>query len=248
MRVAVVIPARFASVRLPGKPLLRDTGKYLIQHVHDLATTAKRADEVIVATDDRRILDAVESFGGRAVMTREDHPSGTDRIAEVARDLDADVIVNLQGDEPQFDPVDLDALCQLMTGGIPMATLAVPIRADSDYRNPNVVKVVRDGVGNALYFSRSPIPMVRDGEPDFASGQLLQHLGVYAYRRDVLLRLAELPPVELERTEKLEQLRALHHGIPIRVGVIPVAHKGVDTPDDYEAFVRSYGTAAANPG
>jgi len=248
MRVAVVIPARFASLRLPGKPLLRETGKYLVQHVHELAARARRARDVIVATDDQRIFAAVESFGGRAAMTRDDHPSGTDRIAEVARTLDADVVVNLQGDEPQFDPTDLDALCQLMAGDTPMATLAVPIRTDAEYRNPNIVKVVRNGVGDALYFSRSPIPMVRDGEPDFAGEQFLQHLGIYAYRRDVLLRLADLPPVELERAEKLEQLRALHHGIRIRVGVIPVAHKGVDTPADYAAFVRSYRAAGANPG
>ncbi len=250
MKVAIVIPARFASSRLPGKPLLRETGKYLIQHVYELATMAKCGADVIVATDDVRIFDAVGSFGGRAVMTRADHPSGTDRIAEVAEQLTADVIVNLQGDEPQFAPEDVDTLAGFLTNDdtVPMATLATPIRNADDYRNPNIVKVVCDDAGRALYFSRSPMPMVRDGEPDFGSGLFLQHLGVYAYRRDALLKLAATPPVELERLEKLEQLRALAHGIPIRVGVIPVAHKGVDTPADYEAFVRSYRAAVANSG
>ena len=250
MRVAIVIPARFASSRLPGKPLLRETGKYLIQHVYELAAKTKCCDAVFVATDDERIRVAVESFGGRAVMTRADHPSGTDRIAEVAERLDDDIIINLQGDEPQFDPADVDALAGFLTNDntVPMATLATPIRTADDYRNPNIVKVVCDDAGRALYFSRSPMPMVRDGEPDFASGLFLQHLGVYAYRRDVLLTLAETPPHPLETTEKLEQLRALAHGIPIRVGVIPVAHKGVDTPADYEAFVRSYRAGEANSG
>ena len=250
MRCAIVIPARYASTRLPGKPLLKTTGKYLIQHVYELATKAECGAAVVVATDDERIRVAVESFGGRAVMTRADHPSGTDRIAEVAERLDAEVIVNLQGDEPQFTPEDVDTLAGFLTNDdtVPMATLATPIRADAEYRNPNIVKVVCDDAGRALYFSRSPMPMVRDGEPDFASGLFLQHLGVYAYRRDVLLTLSKTPPHPLESVEKLEQLRALAHGIPIRVGVIPAAHKGVDTPADYEAFVRSYRAGVANSG
>ncbi len=243
MNAVVVIPARYASQRLPAKPLLNDTGKYLIQHVHEQAAKAKRVSGVIVATDDRRIFDAVASFGGRAVMTRADHPSGTDRIAEVAATLDADVVVNLQGDEPQFDPADLDKLVELMADpATGMATLAIPLRNKADYLNPNVVKVVCDRTGRALYFSRSPIPFVRDGEPDFARTppHFLQHLGVYAYRREVLLRLAATPPHPLEVAEKLEQLRALADGIGIKVGVIATAHRGVDTPEDYAAFVQSY--------
>jgi 3-deoxy-manno-octulosonate cytidylyltransferase (CMP-KDO synthetase) len=240
---AVVIPARFASSRLPGKPLLRDTGKYLIQHVYEQAVRARSAAVVIVATDDRRIFDAVESFGGTAVMTRGDHPSGTDRIAEVAAALDAEVILNLQGDEPQFDPAGLDLLSDLLAAdpAAGMATLATPLRTAADYRNPNVVKVVCDDRGRAMYFSRSPIPMVRDGEPDFArpGPPFLHHLGVYAYRREVLLRLAATPPHPIEQFEKLEQLRALAHGVVIKVGVIPTAHRGVDTPEDYAAFVRA---------
>ena len=243
MNAVVVIPARYASSRLPAKPLLNETGKYLIQHVHEQAAKAERVSGVIVATDDRRIFDAVASFGGRAVMTREDHASGTDRIAEVAATLDADIVVNLQGDEPQFDPADLDRLTDLLVAdsGVGMATLATPLRNAADYLNPNVVKVVCDDGGRALYFSRRPIPTVRDGDPDFARTPplFLQHLGVYAYRREVLLTLAATPPHPLEQAEKLEQLRALARGISIKVGVIPTAHRGVDTPEDYAAFVAS---------
>lgn len=244
MRVAIVIPARFASTRLPGKPLLRETGKYLIQHVYERACEALSASDVIVATDDQRIFDAVREFGGRVVMTRSDHASGTDRIAEVAAHLPVEVIVNLQGDEPQFDPGALDMLAGLLLSDprFDMATLAVPITDRDTYLNPNVVKLVCDTSGKALYFSRSPIPMVRDGEPDFAArpAQFLQHLGVYAYRREFLLRIASTPAHPLEKTEKLEQLRVLGTGGTIRVGLVATAHRGVDTPGDYADFVRSW--------
>ncbi len=242
MRSVIVIPARFASTRLPAKPLLRETGKFLIEHVYEQATQVRGAQAVIVATDDGRIRDAVRSFGGEVVMTREDHVSGTDRIAEVAADLpDADVFVNLQGDEPQFDPTAVERLLGLMADGqANMATLATPIRDRATFENPNSVKVVRADDGRALYFSRSPIPHVRDGQPDFASGRFLLHLGVYAYRRESLLRIASTPPHPLEESEKLEQLRMLAMGGTIRVDVIPAAHRGVDTPADYAAFVESY--------
>jgi len=249
MRIAIVIPARFASTRLPGKPLLRETGKYLIQHVYERACQARCATDVIVATDDERIFDAVREFGGRPVMTRSDHASGTDRIAEVARHLPAALIVNLQGDEPQFDPAALDHLAGLLLSdsSAEMATLAVPIVDRETYVNPNAVKVVCDGNGKALYFSRSPIPMARDGDPDFSVRPplFLQHLGVYAYRREFLLRLASTPPHPLELTEKLEQLRVLAMGCSIKVGLIDVAHKGVDTPSDYAEFVRAYSASEA---
>ena len=166
MKAAIIIPARYTSSRLPGKPLLKATGKFLIQHCYEQALGCKLADRVIVATDDERIADAVRSFGGEVAMTRADHVSGTDRIAEVAEGLDAEIIVNLQGDEPQFDPAGLDMLIKF---GAEMATLAVPIRDDATYRNPNIVKVVCADDGRALYFSRSPIPFVRDGEPDFTA-------------------------------------------------------------------------------
>jgi 3-deoxy-manno-octulosonate cytidylyltransferase (CMP-KDO synthetase) len=242
VRVAVVIPARYGSTRLPGKPLLRATGKYLIQHVYERATQARAADRVIVATDDTRIRAAVESFGGSAVMTRTDHPSGTDRIAEVAANLDTDAIINLQGDEPLFDPAGLDRLAGLIAvSDVEVATLAAPIRDRETYLSPNAVKVVRDDAGRALYFSRSPVPFVRDGEPDFRADppRFLLHLGVYAYRRETLLRLAALPPHPLEQGEKLEQLRWLGAGVRIAVGTVPAAHRGVDTPADYAAFVET---------
>jgi 3-deoxy-manno-octulosonate cytidylyltransferase (CMP-KDO synthetase) len=244
MNIAIVIPARFASQRLPAKPLLRETGKYLIQHVYERACQSGLANRAIVATDDQRIFDAVQEFGGEVWMTRIDHASGTDRIAEVVADLDADILVNLQGDEPLFDPEHLDLLARSLmdnpTSG--MATLATPFRDETAWRNPNFVKVVCDDSGRAMYFSRSPIPMCRDGEPDFAATPplYLQHLGVYAYRRETLLKLASTPPHPIELSEKLEQLRALAHGIGIQVGVIPHAHRGVDTPEDYAAFVAAY--------
>lgn len=243
MRVAIVIPARFASSRLPGKPLLRETGKYLIQHVFEQAKKAKCASDVIVATDDDRIFAAVREFGGRPVMTREDHASGTDRVAEVAAYLTADVVINVQGDEPQLDPNAIDLLADLMRApGSDMATLAVPIVEPDAYFSPNVVKVVCDDRGRALYFSRSPIPMVRDGQPDFAAkpARFLQHLGVYAYRRDFLLKIASAPPHPLEQSEKLEQLRVLGTGGTITVGTVAKAHRGIDTPADYAEFVRWY--------
>jgi 3-deoxy-manno-octulosonate cytidylyltransferase (CMP-KDO synthetase) len=244
MRCAIVIPARYASSRLPGKPLLRQTGKYLVQHVYEQACRARRAGAILVATDDPRIVAAVESFDGRAVLTRRDHPSGTDRVAEVARRLDADVIINLQGDEPLVDPGALDLLPALLERDpeADMATLAVPLGSAEQWRNPNCVKVVCDATGRALYFSRSPIPFVRDGPPDFAAQppRFLQHLGLYAYRRPFLLALASLPPEPLEQLEQLEQLRVLGLGRRIQVGVVRQAAIGVDTPEDYERFVQAH--------
>jgi 3-deoxy-manno-octulosonate cytidylyltransferase (CMP-KDO synthetase) len=243
VKTAIIIPARYASSRLPAKPLLRETGKYLIQHVYERARES-RAAEVIVATDDERIFHAVRSFGGRVVMTRADHPSGTDRVAEVAASLDVDFVVNLQGDEPLIEARTLDQLPSLLAGDpdCDVATLAVPITSLEQWRDPNCVKVVCDAQGRALYFSRSPIPHVRDGAPDFAQqGRLfLQHLGLYAYRRAFLLRLAKLPPAPLELCEKLEQLRVLAAGRRIQVGVVAHASRGVDTPADYERFVQLY--------
>jgi 3-deoxy-manno-octulosonate cytidylyltransferase (CMP-KDO synthetase) len=244
MRTAIVIPARYGSTRLPGKPLLRSTGKYLIQHVVERAARSRHAGSVVVATDDPRIVTAVEGFGGTAVLTRRDHPSGTDRVAEVARTLSADVVVNLQGDEPTVDPTDIDLLPELLERDpeAEVATLAVPITSEEQWRSPHCVKVVCDATGRALYFSRSPIPYVRDARPDFAAQppRFLQHLGLYAYRRESLLRLADTRPQPLEEAEKLEQLRVLALGRRIRVGVVRSAGRGVDTIEDYEAFVRAY--------
>jgi 3-deoxy-manno-octulosonate cytidylyltransferase (CMP-KDO synthetase) len=244
MKSAIIIPARFASSRLPGKPLLKETGKYLVQHVWERACQVPGVDCVVIATDDLRIKAATEHFGGRVVMTRRDHPSGTDRVAEAAGRLDVDVVVNLQADEPLIEPGALQLLIQLLERDpeADMATLAVPLAGAEQWLNPNCVKVVRDFNGRALYFSRSPIPHVRDGQPDFTlrPARFLQHLGVYAYRRRFLASLAALPPEPLELLEKLEQLRVLALGRAIQVGVIDHAGIGVDTYEDYRRFVDQY--------
>ena len=244
MKTAIIIPARYASTRLPAKALLRETGKYLVQHVYEQAVQVKGVEAVIVATDDSRIASAVESFGGIAVMTRIDHPSGTDRVAEVARGLAVEAILNLQGDEPLIDPGSLEQLIGLLRDDpkAEMATLAMPFTTLEAYQSPNCVKIVCGDGGRALYFSRSPIPHVRDGTPDFGNQPptFLHHLGLYVYRRDALLAFSSLPPHPLEQLEKLEQLRALGHGWTIRVGVIHHAGRGVDTPEDYLRFVAEY--------
>lgn len=245
MEIVAVIPARFASTRLPGKPLLAETGRPLIQHVVEAARRASRIDRVIVATDDARIADAVAKFGGEFMMTRADHPSGTDRVAEVAAGIpEARVVVNLQGDEPEITGEALDLVVSLLDGddGPPMATLATPIRTEEDYRDPACVKVVRSRAGHALYFSRSPIPCHRDGLPDPGRGSVLAylHLGLYAYRREFLLEFASLPPSPLETTEKLEQLRVLEAGHEIAVGLVDEPSVGIDTPEDYRRFVERW--------
>lgn len=241
MKTFAVIPARYASTRLPGKPLLARTGKYLIQHVCERVRDARSIDGVIVATDDARIAEAVRSFGGEAVMTRADHPSGTDRVAEVAAALDADVVVNVQGDEPEIEPGHIDRLVALLADdpAVDVGTLACPFAADADPRDPNAVKVVLDARGRALFFSRSlvPYPVANEGEPA-APGDWLLHLGIYAYRRGFLLKLAALAPTPLERRERLEQLRVLESGYSIAVAIVEKASVGIDTPEDYAAFVR----------
>jgi 3-deoxy-manno-octulosonate cytidylyltransferase (CMP-KDO synthetase) len=238
MRTVAVIPARYASTRFPGKPLADRTGKYLIQHVVENTLRVRGLEAVVTATDDERIAAAVRSFGGRVALTRDDHPSGTDRVAEVAAGLDADVIVNVQGDEPDLPPEYVERLIARMASdrGADMATLAAPFPSDESPDDPARVKVVLGLTGRALYFSRSRIPTVRDGVP--APGTYLLHLGIYAYRRDFLLRLATLPPTPLERAEKLEQLRVLEHGHSIAVEIVDRPTRGIDTPEQYEAFVR----------
>jgi 3-deoxy-manno-octulosonate cytidylyltransferase (CMP-KDO synthetase) len=249
MEIVAVIPARFASTRLPGKPLLSETGRPLIQHVVEAARKAKRLDRVIVATDDARIAEAVRSFGGESAMTRADHPSGTDRVAEVATGLPgAGIIVNLQGDEPEVSGDALDRLVTVLENDpdAPMATLATPIRSEAVYRDLSCVKVVASRTGRALYFSRSPIPCYRDGHLA-AQGEAIAwlHLGLYAYRRDFLLRLAQLPPSPLEAAEKLEQLRVLEAGWPIALGFVEEAGIGIDTPEDYRRFVTRWRSQTA---
>lgn len=236
---AVVIPARFGSTRLPGKPLLRETGKYLIQHTYERALRS-RADIVLVATDDERIVKAVRSFGGEARLTSPEHHSGTDRVAEVAESLPHSIIVNVQGDEPEIEPGVIDgvieALCE--ESKAEMSSAGCPLDP-SRVSDSSIVKVVTDLEGYALYFSRAPIPGSKM-LPDIKEGLYLQHLGIYGYRRRVLLRLSQLEPTPLERHEELEQLRALQHGIRIKVILTDTAPPGIDTKEDYEAFVRRY--------
>lgn len=243
MSVLAVIPARYASTRFPGKMLADRTGKPLIQHAWDRAKLAKKVDRVIVATDDQRIFDAVRRFGGEAVMTRADHPNGTSRIAEAVANLkhqSADIIVNVQGDEPDLDPALIDLAIDSLIAhpDCPVATIASPFAAGEDPANPNIVKVVTDRSGRALYFSRALIPCNRDGSAGAASARPLKHVGLYAYRREYLPVYVNLPVTPLEQAEKLEQLRMLEHGHAIGVAIAEAHYHGIDTPEQYDAYVR----------
>lgn len=233
MHVVAVIPARYASTRFPGKPLALIQNKPMIQWVYERTCQAQLVDEVVVATDDQRIADAVCAFGGRVCMTSPDHPTGTDRLAEVAAGLQAELIVNVQGDEPLIDPQMIDAAIAPLRddAAIEMGTLAAPIATAEDFRNPNIVKVVVDRLGFALYFSRAPIPHDRDAAAALPPSAR-KHIGLYVYRRVFLLRYAALAETELEQLEKLEQLRALEHGARIRVVDTMAGCIGVDTPED----------------
>jgi 3-deoxy-manno-octulosonate cytidylyltransferase (CMP-KDO synthetase) len=250
----VVIPARLASTRLPHKMLLHDTGKPLLQYTYEAACSAERPDAVVVATDHPEIARAVERFGGKVVMTSPDCPSGTDRVAEAARQLpDAQVIVNVQGDEPEISPSAIDRLIELLehNPSAGMTTLATPIRDPEQLACPACVKVVSDDAGRALYFSRSPIPFIRDAPAAERAGScsipvfnqpplFFQHLGIYAYRRAELMRFATLNPSTLEQAEMLEQLRLLQAGGVIVVDTVQHASSGIDTPADYAAFVARH--------
>jgi len=233
MNVIGVIPARWASTRLPGKSLVDLCGRPMVQWVVERAMEVESLSQVVVATDDERIKDAVESFGGTAVMTREDHPSGTDRIAEAACGFDADLVVNIQGDEPLLNPQMVDDLIAIMLGddSWDMGTAATPILNDEDLNDPSVVKVVWAEDHRALYFSRSIIPFVRD---DDMRGNVThwRHLGIYVYRYDFLKRMVSAAPCILEQAEKLEQLRSLHLGAKMVVMETDDTGIGVDTPED----------------
>jgi len=238
--VTVVIPARYGSSRFPGKPLVMLGRKPMIQHVYEQAAACRVVQEVLVATDDDRIKQAVEGFGGRAVMVTGDYRTGTDRVAGVARMFGGDYFVNLQGDEIPLQPDLLTDLIEpFIESGAGMGTLKRIIDSTEDLHNPSVVKVVTDHLGNALYFSRAPIPLVRDDVSRQAVGGLHYiHLGLYMYRRDILLKLASLPTGRLEDAEKLEQLRALEHGIPIRVWETKHASLRVDRPEEVESVAE----------
>ena len=235
----VIIPARYDSTRFPGKVLANRTGKPLIQHVYERASQAKLGSDGIVATDDKRIIDAVENFGGKAVLTRSDHPNGTARIAEIASDIAADLIVNVQGDEPEIQPEHIDLAISTLKSNVTsvMATIASPFADDEDPADPNIVKVVVGNDGSALYFSRSLIPYDLDGEYNVKP---LKHIGLYVYRKEFLPKYVALPMTDLEQTEKLEQLRVLEHGYKIAVAIANVKYHGIDTLQHYQAFVERY--------
>lgn len=246
MSTVVIIPSRYASVRLPGKPLLDRTGLPLIVHVVRTVQSAQNIDRVVVATDDERIATAVTSFGAEAIMTRDDHTCGTDRLAEAAEILklaDSDIVVNVQGDEPDIPPGLVDELISLLkTTGCPMATLCTPMHA-AEAADPNKVKVVFNDAGKALYFSRTTIPYPRD--PAGPAAEYYLHIGIYAYRASFLKTFSRLPPAKLEQVEKLEQLRALENDYSIAVKPVPYDGTGIDTPEDYAAFVARVQSASA---
>jgi 3-deoxy-manno-octulosonate cytidylyltransferase (CMP-KDO synthetase) len=241
-KVVIVIPARYGSTRLPGKPLVALAGKPMVERVYERAKMAKTTGRVIVATDDERILKAVEGFGGEARMTRPDHRTGTERIAEVAAHTEGEIFVNVQGDEPLLDPAAVDtavgALLQEPAAAI--ATVAVPIRTPADIMDPNVVKTVLDFDDNALYFSRAPIPWVRDVAHKIHARHL-KHLGLYVFQRGALLEYPTLPQGELERVEQLEQLRWMENGYKIRVAEVEHDAVSVDVPEDVGRVERLLG-------
>ena len=255
MAVVAIIPARYGSARFPGKPLALIGGKPLIQHVYESASRARGLDRVLVATDDRRILESVKNFGGEALLTSKSHASGTDRVAEVARRLEAEWVVNVQGDLPFVRPQTISRSLRALQRdrSIVMGTARTAIYHKEEWLNPNVVKVVTDAAGFALYFSRAPIPSLRDpagsangnrANPRFPEGRIwgYRHVGIYVYRRDFLLRFSRLPATPLERTEGLEQLRALANGYRIRVADVEEPSVEVDTVEDLEraeAYLRS---------
>jgi 3-deoxy-manno-octulosonate cytidylyltransferase (CMP-KDO synthetase) len=247
MKISAIIPARYASTRFEGKALAKIQGKPMVQHVYERTARATLVSDVIVATDDERIASAVRAFGGKAAMTSHSHETGTDRLAEVAARLDAELVVNVQGDEPLIDPAMIDEAIRPLVEdrSVPMGTLKSRIKTIHDFLSPNVVKVVTDWEGFALYFSRSPLPNFRDRWNDlkdesFISGKLLcyKHVGLYVYRREFLLQYAQMSPTYLELAEKLEQLRVLENGY--RIKVVETEHEsiGVDTPGDLEKVLE----------
>lgn len=252
MRVVVCIPARYASTRFPGKLLAQDTGKYLLRHTYEQALKARLPERVLIAADDERIVAAAREFDAACVLTSPDHQSGTDRIAEAVQDLDVDIVINVQGDEPEIDPAHIDTLAQLLIDhpDCPMATLATGFHSAEQVADPNVVKVVvaslvagrssLDAPARAIYFSRSVIPYDRDRAGVGEMSNYLRHIGIYAFRKDFLGKITTLPQSPLEKLEKLEQLRAIEHGFPILVGKVEHTSEGIDTPEQYAAFVKRY--------
>lgn len=264
VKVLACIPARYGSTRFAGKVLAKDTGKFLIQHTYERACLAKLPQKVIIAADDERIAAAAKTFGAECILTSPEHQSGTDRVAEAVCDMDVDIVVNLQADEPEIDPANLDYLAELLikNPGYPMATLAANFRNAEQIADPNIVKVIiaafgrwtmddgrrtsherratSDEIGRAIYFSRAPIPYDREKSGVGKAKQYLRHIGIYAYRKEFLLGITALPQTPLEKIEKLEQLRAIENGFVILVGKVEHTCEGIDTPDQYAKFVERY--------
>lgn len=238
MSATAIIPARFDSVRFPGKVLANRTGQPLIQHVYERVVKAKSIDRVIIATDDERVMRAAQTFGAKAQMTRRDHPNGTSRIAEAVQQIDASIIVNVQADEPDIEPAMIDRAVQALIDhpDCAVATLASPFAKNEDPSNPNIVKIVVSHCNEALYFSRALIPHSRDGKKH----DPLKHVGLYVYRREFLLKYPGLAPTPLEQIEQLEQLRFLEYGHRIAVAIVQSNFHGIDTPEQYDAFVSRF--------
>jgi 3-deoxy-manno-octulosonate cytidylyltransferase (CMP-KDO synthetase) len=257
VKILACIPARYGSTRLAGKVLAKDTGKFLIQHTYERACAASLPEKVIIAADDQRIAAAAKTFGAECILTSTEHKSGTDRIAEAVRDIDVEIVVNLQADEPEIDPQNIDFLARLLAENpdYPMATLATAFKTVEQVADPNIVKVIishcisntshesratSDGIGRAIYFSRAPIPYDREKSGVGKKQQYLRHIGIYAYRKQFLLKITALPQTKLEKIEKLEQLRAIENGFPILVGKVKHTCDGIDTPQQYAEFVKRY--------
>jgi 3-deoxy-manno-octulosonate cytidylyltransferase (CMP-KDO synthetase) len=240
VKVIGCIPARYGSTRFAGKVLAKETGKFLIQHTYERACQAGLPAKIIIATDDEKVVQACKSFGAECVLTSPEHQSGTDRIAEAVADIDVDIVVNLQADEPEIDATNIDYLAELLIRNpdYPMATLAAEFKTAEQIADANIVKVILNNKGGAIYFSRAPIPYDRERAGTGEVQQYLRHIGIYAYRKEFLLRITALPQTTLEKTEKLEQLRAIENGFRILVGKVEHTCDGIDTPEQYEAFVR----------
>ncbi len=242
VEIVAVIPARFGSTRFAAKVLAKDTGKFLIQHTYEQACLAKLPEKVIIAADDEKVVAAAETFGAECILTSVEHKSGTDRIAEAVADMDVDIVVNLQADEPEIDPGNIDYLARLLIDNpdYPMATLAADFQNAQQVADPNIVKVITDHNNCAIYFSRFPIPYDREESGVGNVQQYLRHLGIYAYRKQFLLNVTALPQTPLEKIEKLEQLRAIESGFNILVGKVEHTCDGIDTPQQYAEFVKRY--------
>ncbi len=243
MEIIAVIPARYDSTRFHGKVLACDTGKFLVQHTFERALAAKTVNEVLIATDDERVVQACRTFTDKCVMTSSSHQSGTDRIAEAVANIKADIVINLQADEPEIEPDCIDYLATLLKEDkdAQMATLVAPFENIEQVTDPNVVKAIVDNRRRAIYFSRSTIPYDRDAAGTGPIEKYLRHLGIYAYRKEFLMKITQTPQTPLEISEKLEQLRVLESGYSIITGKVDHAWTGIDTPQQYEKFVKRYG-------